>query len=1027
MTETQSAAQRAPRSLDAAGRVEMRAARGRSRPGVRRLVRSLALLTLLVSLGRAAPAEPGAEQSAAEKPAAAVLRLKNGGHVMGRLLDSPQGDRLRWQAPAFAAPLEFVRGAIHEAQYPVSKRIGPIEAQFCFELVGGDRLYGTLSALDERSATLDVPEYGRLRLERDLLQRMIRWNEVEFILIGPTGLDGWKWPSGTQHWREQSGQLITDEPGAKIWRDCNAPAQACFELSMSWPGEKPDFEIDFGYDLEFESAKPGPAQDGAADAAGGALVAPAAQNAQAPGYRLETLDGKLFAVRETRRRADLAPLRSIEPSSRRIDLKVFVDQDQGRMLVCSTAGAVLADLTASDAASVAAKGSPRRPGAGFRIVNHGAGLRLERLCVSSASRVAMQDLADSTAAGRDETQLRLDSASTFDAERRELVRATPGGERRVPLDRTRVVEFATQREPAPCAICVTRRSGSRVSGELLKVEDATIWLKSPGVQGDLHAPVDDVQTVTFHEPPPPDIATSDRKEPDGAAPRRSGRLELEGVTLRGWLEDGEEGEGSCLVWRPKGSLTASPLAHGLSGRIVFQERTPVIRKRSERNNAKRAQADAGGGLRMILPAAVVNALSNVGEAPAEARSPTGPHPAMMHLRSGDAIACSVVKIDADGVTFASPAVTATFIPHDLLQAIELIPGVSPAKIVSVKKDRLLTLPRSQRDSPPTHLIRATSGDYLRGRLLAMNEREIEVESRLETKVIPRDRVARILWLRPEGGAPSDEAKAAAAAEGAAAGDAAPGPVAAPRGTLVQSAPPDGNRLTFYARRVAGPNISGQREMLGACSVQINSMDQLLIGPAVEQAAGGLAYHGWKLQPALEPRPSGSDANPNGDGEGLESSLVGKQAPDFELDLLDGKRFHLADEKNHVVVLDFWASWCGPCLQAMPQVERVGREFAGRDVRVVGVNLQEEPDRIRHALERLQLELTVALDREGLVAEKYSATSIPQTVIIDRGGKIARLFVGASPRFDEQLRTALEQTLGGPKADPAAPNPPAASK
>jgi hypothetical protein len=70
---------------------------------------------------------------------------------------------------------------------------------------------------------------------------------------------------------------------------------------------------------------------------------------------------------------------------------------------------------------------------------------------------------------------------------------------------------------------------------------------------------------------------------------------------------------------------------------------------------------------------------------------------------------------------------------------------------------------------------------------------------------------------------------------------------------------------------------------------------------------------------------------------------------------------------------------------------------------------------------------VALDREGLVAEKYSATSIPQTVIIDRGGKIARLFVGASPRFDEQLRAALEQILGGSNAEPAAPNPPAASK
>ena len=66
--------------------------------------------------------------------------------------------------------------------------------------------------------------------------------------------------------------------------------------------------------------------------------------------------------------------------------------------------------------------------------------------------------------------------------------------------------------------------------------------------------------------------------------------------------------------------------------------------------------------------------------------------------------------------------------------------------------------------------------------------------------------------------------------------------------------------------------------------------------------------------------------------------------------------------------------------------------------------------IHTLLERLQLEIAVALDREGRVAEKYGATSIPQTVIIGRDGKVARLFVGGSARFDEQLRTALQSLL-----------------
>ena len=144
--------------------------------------------------------------------------------------------------------------------------------------------------------------------------------------------------------------------------------------------------------------------------------------------------------------------------------------------------------------------------------------------------------------------------------------------------------------------------------------------------------------------------------------------------------------------------------------------------------------------------------------------------------------------------------------------------------------------------------------------------------------------------------------------------------------------------------------------------------------------------------------------------GTESALVGKPAPDFELELLEGKKFHLAESKGKVVVLDFWATWCGPCLQAMPQVEKVTDEFRDQGVQLIAVNLQETPEQITAMLERHKLDLTVALDRDGVVAEKYAANAIPQTVIIDRDGKIARLFVGGGPHLGDQLREALKGLL-----------------
>jgi peroxiredoxin len=102
---------------------------------------------------------------------------------------------------------------------------------------------------------------------------------------------------------------------------------------------------------------------------------------------------------------------------------------------------------------------------------------------------------------------------------------------------------------------------------------------------------------------------------------------------------------------------------------------------------------------------------------------------------------------------------------------------------------------------------------------------------------------------------------------------------------------------------------------------------------------------------------------------------------------------------------------------MPLVDKVAREFADQGVELVAINLQEAPDRVRTALARLKLETTVALDHDGRVAERYGASSIPQTVIIDREGKVARLFVGGGARFDEQLRQALKSVLA-PNAEKA---------
>jgi peroxiredoxin len=200
-------------------------------------------------------------------------------------------------------------------------------------------------------------------------------------------------------------------------------------------------------------------------------------------------------------------------------------------------------------------------------------------------------------------------------------------------------------------------------------------------------------------------------------------------------------------------------------------------------------------------------------------------------------------------------------------------------------------------------------------------------------------------------------------------------------------------------------------VLGECRVPLTDVDEILIGSAIEPAAAQLTYQQWKLQNALAPKVVAGDGgdSPAGRAPVAESALVGKHAPDFELELLGGKPFRLADTRGKVIVLDFFATWCGPCLQAMPQVDKVTQEFRDRGVQLVAVNLQESPKDISAMLQRHKMSLTVALDRDGAVADKYGATAIPQTVIIDRDGTIARVFIGGGPDFSDQLRAAL-QTL-----------------
>jgi len=144
--------------------------------------------------------------------------------------------------------------------------------------------------------------------------------------------------------------------------------------------------------------------------------------------------------------------------------------------------------------------------------------------------------------------------------------------------------------------------------------------------------------------------------------------------------------------------------------------------------------------------------------------------------------------------------------------------------------------------------------------------------------------------------------------------------------------------------------------------------------------------------------------------------IGQPAPAFALSDLAGRQVSLSDFKGKVVLLDFWATWCGPCRAAMPVLVAVAREYADKGVRYVAVNLREKPEVIRRYLKGAQLEIAVPLDQYGSVARKYGVRGIPTMVIVDKDGVVQKVHVGSSPGLKAELRRTLDALLAGKKAE-----------
>lgn len=124
-----------------------------------------------------------------------------------------------------------------------------------------------------------------------------------------------------------------------------------------------------------------------------------------------------------------------------------------------------------------------------------------------------------------------------------------------------------------------------------------------------------------------------------------------------------------------------------------------------------------------------------------------------------------------------------------------------------------------------------------------------------------------------------------------------------------------------------------------------------------------------------------------------AASVSGPAPDFTLKSLDGKNLKLSEMRGNVVLLNFWASWCGPCREEMPLLNKIHEKYEPLGFTVLGVNVEDDSDAAKKFIAQRPVDFPILLDNTNKVSKLYDVIAMPTTVVIDRDGNMRFLHQG----------------------------------
>lgn len=138
--------------------------------------------------------------------------------------------------------------------------------------------------------------------------------------------------------------------------------------------------------------------------------------------------------------------------------------------------------------------------------------------------------------------------------------------------------------------------------------------------------------------------------------------------------------------------------------------------------------------------------------------------------------------------------------------------------------------------------------------------------------------------------------------------------------------------------------------------------------------------------------------------------VGQPAPDFTLKNMKGQNINLTEQRGNIILINFWASWCGPCRKEMPVLQELQDKYQDLGVQVWGINVEQENQAGRDFLANLELSFSIFFDETNKLSATYQVEAMPTTVIVDRDGIVRYIYRGFKDGYGKKYAKAIKKLI-----------------